>query len=479
MISEIGAYIDPSLQFKEITSVIDTHRTFESTKTEEERTYWKSIAGAVASKLEHFWNISPKRDINNDIYFVTRRKTKFAEFQTLLEGIHLVQAPMKLPTLDQEEDLVKCAVYRVFKAYKELQAPCFIEEAALNVQIPGYERPFPGHNYRVSVEQQIGKRKFAQDNAGHDATTLSVLAYTADGKTAHVFTGDVKGTIVNPQGDDWVDVDGWDPFFQPSGYQLTLAQLASFKHIVNMRYMPCAEMRSVLRDKQYTGVYELHITVYNCAIDVLKESKNPLKPTAEFVQTFRDACSQIGVKALVIGMDDPNKPDQLQTAAYHNCQSYAHAIDLANATAQKLLKKGFPTLRVRVEAMLGNRETPKTDEEAALVEKSNYFEFHSRLVDVPKERFEQFKSILDSFCKDGVGTHGQGKQKAYFSTVGAGTRYFANMRLWEVGSQTALLTWRKLLDDHLKEQGFTIAKEVKPEYCIYDEKPELDYQLQT
>ena len=402
MISEIGASIDPSLQFREITTPIDAHRVFESTKSDEEISYWASIKDRVAGKLSQFWDISTKRDSVNDLYFITRRKTKFDEFQTLLQGVQLKQAPMKLPTLDQEEDLIKCAVYRVFKGFKELQAPCFIEEAALNVTIPGYARPFPGHSYRVSVEQQIGKRKFAKDAAGCDATTHSVLAYTADGKTAHVFTGSIKGTIVNPSDEHWVEVDGWDPFFQPSGYEKTLAELAAFKHIVNMRYMPCAEMRSVLREKQYTGVYELHVTVYNCAMETLKmqDSKNPLKPTAEFVQTFKNTCSEIGVKALVIGMDDQKKPDQLQTAAYDMCHNYPHAIELATKTAQELLQKGFPTLRVRVEAMHGNRENPKTDEDALSVEASNYFEFHARLVAVPPERLNVFTSILASFCRD-------------------------------------------------------------------------------
>ena len=104
---------------------------------------------------------------------------------------------------------------------------------------------------------------------GKEATTLSVLAYTEDGVCAHIFTGETKGTIIYPQGERWVEVDGWDPFFRPAGYNQSLAELKEFKHIVNMRLLPCAEMRSVMRKKNYPGVYEVHITVYNSALELL------------------------------------------------------------------------------------------------------------------------------------------------------------------------------------------------------------------
>jgi len=469
MISEINAPIHPSLQFHEVTKPTDTHRIFASTKPKE---VWQ-----LSALAQRFWHVAPVQDVNRDIYFITSRETKFTEFQKLLQGVSLIQAPIKLPALDQEEDLIKQAVYRVFQGYKQLQAPCFIEEAALNVTVPGYLRPIPGHNYRVAVEQQMGKKNFAREHEGREATTLSVLAYTPDGEKAHVFTGDVKGTIINPQGARWVEVDGWDPFFQPSGYQHSLAELREFKHLVNMRLIPCAEMRSTFREKDYPGVYEVHITVANCALKVLTASGNPLEPTEEWKEKFKDACKTLGVKALMIGMDDARKPMQLQTAAYHSFKNFQEAMVATNKTAQDLLKMGFPILRVRLEAMLFNKESPRTDEEALKVEKSNYFEFHARLVDVPKERLEHYKKILASHCKTEVGTTKLGRQEVYFSTVGGGARYFVNMRAWQVGSATAMLEWRELLDTKLKSNGFQIAKEVKPEYCVYDEVPKLDYSL--
>jgi hypothetical protein len=181
MISDVGAPIHEALQFHEITKLTDTHRIFQSTKSEEQKSYWSRNREAIAKSLEYLWKIKQERNVNNEVFFITSREPKFQEVEKLLRGLNLRQAPLKLPTLDQEEDLIKCAVYRVLQGYKYLQAPCFIEEAALNMDIPGYQRGFPGHNYRTAVEQQIGKEKFAKDNNGREAKTLSVFAYTEEG----------------------------------------------------------------------------------------------------------------------------------------------------------------------------------------------------------------------------------------------------------------------------------------------------------
>lgn len=470
MISQIGATIHPALQFKEITEDFHSHRIFETTNNS-----WANTlsVNAIAQKLHSYWGMQGF-DPNQDICFITNRESKFLEVATLLEGLSIKQAPIKLSTLDQEDNLINIAVYRVFQGFKQLQMPCFIEEAALNVDVPEYKRPFPGNQYRQVVERMMGKKAFAKQFDGSDATTLSVFAYTKDGKTAHVFTGECKGKILYPQ-ENFEDVDGWDPFFYPNGYGKSLAELKNFKHIVNMRYLPCAEMRTQITGKEYSGMYELHITVYNCGLDILNENnfQNPLLPDDEYMKKFDQACNEIGVKALHIKMNKKSKPLQLQTAVYHRFENYTKALEGANKTAQKLQMRGLPTLRIRMEAMLFNEESPKSDEEALQAAKGNYFEFHARLEGINKDSFGIFESIVKNHRNPFAGTHACGHIKVNFSSVGEGDRYFGNMRCYKIGSKTALIAWKALLRDFV-ENKFTIAKEVKPEYCVYDERPDLD-----
>ncbi len=470
MLSEVGTFIHPALQFTEITEDYHSHRIFAATNNG-----WANTLGmnTVAEKLQSYWGMQGFNP-DQDICFITNRAAKFDEVKTLLEGLSIKQAPIKLTTLDQEDNLINIAVYRVFQGFKQLQMPCFIEEAALNVDVPGYEKPFPGNQYRQVVERMMGKKTFAKQYDGLNATTLSVFAYTKDGKTAHVFTGDCKGKIVNP-GDNFEDVDGWDPFFHPNGYGKSLAELKKFKHIVNMRYLPCAEMRTQITGKEYCGMYELHVTVYNCSMEILNGNNplNPLIPEPEYLQKFDQACGEIGVKALHIKMNKKTKPMQLQTAAYHRFENYAKALEGANKTAQLLQLRGLPILRIRLEAMLFNEESPKTDLEAIKATNGNYFEFHARLEGINDDNFEIFEEIVKKHRTHVAGTHNLGHIKVNFSSVGQGHRYFGNMRCYKIGSETAMIAWKSLLREFV-DNKFIIAKEVKPEYCVYDQRPDLD-----
>lgn len=459
MISQVGAPVDNFYNFSEVTITGAAHRVFK--KKDVDPGYLAHITDFLTKPFQR-----PASDTSSPVFF-TSRQQKFNEVATLLQGIDLVRQDKDLPTRENEENLVSLAVYHVFKAFKKCAKPCFVEEAALNVEVDGYRQPWPGHYWRHGVEHQMGKQAFARQYDGKKAETLSVFAYTEDGKIAHVFSDAIKGTIVNP-GDSWVEADGWDPFFQPSGYSVPMSELLQSKHIFNMRLMPCAEMRSVMRKKDYPGIYEVHVTVKNTA-DL--SAPNILTPAEDYIALFKKACEELRQKPLVIAMDKREKPMQLQTARYYHFPNFTEAMKRTCELANQLQQKGLPVLRVRIEAMLHNQDSPKTDDEALQIKEGNYFEMHARLVDV--KDLELFKQILLGHNRDGIGSHEQGRIKTVFSTVGGGTRYFANMRCYKLGSISTMTYWKQLLKE-LEASGFAIAKEVKPEYCIYDEKPTLD-----
>ena len=454
----------------ETTRPGDLHPTFQYNK----RQPVCSIATGILSKIILCGKkIPPGLDSRNPIHFVTSRREKFEEVSTQLEGLHIVQKDISIPTLEKVQNLSLIAAYRAFKAFYKLHGkPILIEETSLKLE--KYEGPFPGRQYKEVVELGTGKRQFAKEHAGEKAIFETVFAYTADGKTAHIFKSEASGTIVNPE--KWIEGDGADPHFQLNGYNMPISHMSTFKHFVYPRQFPCAELRTMLLGKIFKGVFELHVTVANCMLDEYQKAGNILKPEKRHIEQFTLACNKIGVKPLVIGMDKETKPVQLQTAIYVTCKDgFPEALKRINDIAQDLLKMGFPSIRNRVEAMLQNPESPVTEEDALKQSGGNYFEFHARMVEVPKDRRDDFMGIIERYRRDNVGTHHKGKFKVAFSTVGENDRYFVNAKGYAIGSRTALILWEELLGD-LEKANLKIAKRIIPEYVVYDQKPNLDYE---
>jgi len=476
----------PSFDYYEVGSNTPGHRVFMRNVNFVTR-WWKIF---VAEIQDYFGS--------GAMYCVTSRDDKFREFKLLMPSAHLLQAKLKLPTFENETDLEEIAVFRVLQAHSVIGHACFLDEGSLVIDTPEFEtkenklikpKPaFPGHHHRQIITQMGGKRKFAADYNGRSATTHTALAYTPDGVTVHVFSGSTRGHIRVP--DVWTELDGWDPFFFPSGYSHPLSQLRDVKHTINMRQYPCAELLSMLYG-ELVGVFELHITVYNMEgeISINGSRKNPLIPTLAYFQQFKDVCAQkdINVKALRIEMEKPTKPVQLQTAAYYVFPNYAAAQKYAFELASKMSHHGLPTLRVRIEAMWYNRDCPRKDKDALKLE-ANYYEFHARLGPLIERKttngFREIKAtladsheVLDAIVRNAykfaAGSHRRGIIQPKVSRVNGADRVFVNMRCYKVGSECAETHWREF-KSRLCESRFKIDKEVKPEYCVYDDRPELD-----
>ena len=63
------------------------------------------------------------------------------------------------------------------------------------------------------IAQKIGNDK---------AEAKVIIGYSEDGSEPRFFEGSVKGRIVSPRGDMGF---GWDPIFQPDGYNKTFAEM--------------------------------------------------------------------------------------------------------------------------------------------------------------------------------------------------------------------------------------------------------------
>jgi hypothetical protein len=79
------------------------------------------------------------------------------ELRRLLPTLKLRKAHLRLPCPERAPDPVQKAVFRCYKAWDLLKAPCFIEECELNLEKEeGQVAPFPGLYYRQVRDQRLG-----------------------------------------------------------------------------------------------------------------------------------------------------------------------------------------------------------------------------------------------------------------------------------------------------------------------------------
>ena len=88
--------------------------------------------------------------------------------------------------------------------------------------------------------------------AGFDskaAKAVCLFAFTEGaGQEVHVFEGVTAGRIVPPRGDNRF---GWDPIFEPEGFDQTYAQMPKeTKNSISHRYRALDKLRSFLADRQ-------------------------------------------------------------------------------------------------------------------------------------------------------------------------------------------------------------------------------------
>ena len=80
------------------------------------------------------------------------------------------------------------------------------------------------------------------------AYALCIFAYGEPGKEIKLFTGRTDGSIVDPRGPRNF---GWDPCFQPAGFEQTYAEMPKeVKNTISHRYKSIFELQKFLKNDQ-------------------------------------------------------------------------------------------------------------------------------------------------------------------------------------------------------------------------------------
>lgn len=180
------------------------------------------------------------------ITFVTGNHNKLREAQQIL-GVNLVNLDIDIPEL-QLFTSDEVAVYKAKEAAKIVGGPVIVDDTALHFNAIG---GLPGAYIKAFVSRlrpfEIAKLLDGyEDKSGY--VTCSIGFCPGPNEEVKVFTGRVNGTIVHPRGEGGF---GFDPIFQPNGYDLTYAELdAAAKNECSHRGLALRQFRdsAILND---------------------------------------------------------------------------------------------------------------------------------------------------------------------------------------------------------------------------------------
>lgn len=331
-------------------------------------------------------------------------------------------------------------------AFSVLKVACFLDFAFL--VLDGESKPF----YAVGMEEAA----FAKEYRGRKGCMRSFVALCEDGEHVDVFEGALEGQVVDPTGDGPLH-NTWDRVWWPDGYPGSLAELETSAFVISARHMPFLDIAQTLRGRDYSQIFEIHVTVEAPA------------GQPEPVPAFREACASLkesfgSVKPVLIENSSGAAARQMMTASHH-VGTLPEVHVLAFRLSQALVQKGYKIARTKIEANMSNSGVPISDEEAARLSPENYFEFHVKLSLPPGFDEESLKRVASAnkahVSRSAMRITDEGVQKR-----------FITQRVYGAGRLTAVAGFERCCSE-LAAAGFTIESRIR-EYAVYDSNVRLD-----
>jgi hypothetical protein len=235
----------------------------------------------------------------------------------------------------------------------------------------------------------------------------------------------------------------------------------------------------------YKGTFEAHITVIADNVALMRE--------------FSLLCQNLNVKCVFIELTEGVTRSQPMTASYHQ-GTFKDVLQQINQIARKIVNADFQITRIKIEAMVSNRDIPISDIEAQKLPQNNYFEFHVKAILSADENLEMlrqyclqhdahlsanaftpiplkdylsfFTSFLCALCVSAVFYSVIFYREGSKQLVDGKQQRFITMRVYGVGYKSAQTRFDNLIA-LLKAKGFKLSQQQR-EYTVYDSNLNLD-----
>ena len=158
--------------------------------------------------------------------------------------VNIVARSLDLPELQGEADNV--AKEKCRAAAAQVQGPVMTEDTSLCFAAYG-GLPGPFIKWFLGKLGPEGLPKMLQGFDNKRATAMCIFAYAEGaGAEPRVFVGRTEGRIVEARGPS---AFGWDPIFQPDGYEQTYAEMdKALKNTISHRYRALDQLREFLKE---------------------------------------------------------------------------------------------------------------------------------------------------------------------------------------------------------------------------------------
>jgi len=172
------------------------------------------------------------------LYFITGNKGKLAEVQSILGNVEALDIDLpEIQSLDAQE-IIKA---KLEEAQKDQTGEFIVEDNSLYLEglngLPG-----PLIKWFMKTVGNDGLYKMAETSGNFNAEAKVIIGYSNSAGEISFFEGNTKGTIVPPRGSEGF---GWDPIFQPEGYDKTFGELsAEEKNSFSMRKIALEKLKA-------------------------------------------------------------------------------------------------------------------------------------------------------------------------------------------------------------------------------------------
>ena len=192
------------------------------------------------------------------IVFATNNKHKLSEIRDILgneiEVLSLEEINCHADIPETSDTLEGNALQKAHYVYDNYHISCFADDTGLEVDALGgepgiYSARYAGNNHDSEANMTKLLAKLG-DNKNRKARFRTVIALILDGKNVEekIFEGIVEGSIIKERrgGEGF----GYDPIFQPEGYNHTFAELGSdIKNKISHRARATAKLVDELKQK--------------------------------------------------------------------------------------------------------------------------------------------------------------------------------------------------------------------------------------